>query len=156
MSDCQRIEPAWSQLKGDVKAEDFSPLVKILDEVNGGSHILKSNLLKQGSDAAPAMDAKGVYTQQLDSGVAGVRAIVQQQHGKANTIALDEGGRSETLRLDDQGKPMLLDIYQNCGNKGFGVMSTLPEGKSAFRTYRLPDGIELTVDNDKPIKAKQY
>jgi hypothetical protein len=155
MSDCQRIEAAWSQLKGDVKAEDFSPLVKILDEVNGGSHILKSNLIKQASDAAPAMDAKGVYTKELDSDVAG-RAIVQQQHGKANTIALEEGGRSETVRLDEQGNPMLLDIYQNCGNKGFGVMSTLPEGKSSYRTYRLPDGIELTVDNDKPIKAKQY
>lgn len=155
MSDCQRIESAWSQLKGDVKAEDFAPLVKILDEVNGGSHILKSNLIKQASDAAPAMDAKGVYTKELDSGGAG-RAIVQQKHGKANTVALDEGGRSETLRLDDDGKPMLLDIYQSCGNKGFGVMSILHEGQSDFKTYRLPDGIEIIVDKDKPIKAKQY
>lgn len=155
MSDCDRIEAAVKGLSEESKLADANALVGILQELNG-SHIVGSKLMKEAPAVAKELEAAHKYTK-VDQSVPGAEAVVQQQHGIANTLVLTEGSRSEVLRLDSDNPvptPVMSNTTYKCGDKSVTAWSSFVDGKPVLSGITLPD-LSISLDKDgKPRKIE--
>ncbi len=158
MSDCDRIEAAVKGLSEESKLADANALVGILQELNG-SHIVGSKLMKEAPAVAKELEAAHKYTKDMSNNLSmpGVEALVQQQHGIANTLVLTEGSRSEVLRLDSDNPvptPVMSNTTYKCGDKSVTAWSSFVDGKPVLSGITLPD-LSISLDRDgKPRKIE--
>lgn len=151
---CTDIERATKDLTPGSSPEAAAPLLEVLKELNQ-SHIEKTDLMQRAQVAAKSLDAKGEYSAEIDSGVAGAIGTVQQQDGKANWVALVEGNRTESMRLDRNGVPSMSTIAQKCGDTLIVSYFFLRDGKRVLSSVQLPPTMEILIDRDgKPNRVK--
>lgn len=151
---CGQIESASKNLKPGSNPEAAAPLLEVLAEFNK-SHIVGSDLLKNATATAQKMQAKGVYGEAAETGIAGGNGWVQQKDGMPNFLEIVEGNRTEGLRLDDKGEPMLNTVTQMCGNKPIRSAFFIHDGKRTLSSVSLEPDLEVLMDHDgKPEKVK--
>lgn len=155
MSDfCHRIEEASRDLKVGSKPEEAAPLLEVLAEINQ-TRIDNSDLFKNRDAIAKRLEAKGVYSENVDAGIPGATGLLQQSDGKPNFLELVEGDRTETLRLDRNAVPMSGAVTQMCGGKPVTSMFMIRDGKRVLSSVQLPPALEIIMDvSGKPVKVK--
>jgi hypothetical protein len=146
-------------------------LVNTLKDLSS-SHILDSNLFKNAGQTALELYKEKHYVKKFDneppakadSGVShstdvpsqfpGATALLQQSHGIANVLELQEGDRTETMRLnqeDPNPTPMLDTVSYEC-KSNFVTVSTgfFKDGQQKLISIGLPRlGIEIINPDDK-------
>ncbi len=163
MADCTKLDAAMKGINANSQAADFGPVMDLLKDYSK-SHILGSDMLKNAEATAQQMAAKGVFTKDLDAGIPGAKAYLQQNHGKPQFIDLTEGNRNEGLRLDpDTSKPLLDMMTITCSAQPgqapryYQVNSFVENGKQVAPSFTLPNRTEIRTDIDgKPTKIYRY
>lgn len=151
-SDCQKIEGAASGLSAASKPADAEALSMVMNEINA-SHIVGTRLIQQAPLAAKELEVQNKYTRDLSleaSAAPGSHAHVQQQHGIANTIVLEETGRTEVLRLEADNPvptPMMSNTTYMCSGKPVTAWSHYRDGKAQLSAIDLPE-ISIVLSND--------
>lgn len=154
---CSAFDSATKNLKPGSKPEEAAPLLAALQEVNE-SHLANSPALKNAHELATQIQAKGKYTDEVDSGIPGAKAFLQQDKGKPSFIELVEGDRTETIRFNPEGdnKPVMNTIHQKCSDKLVSSTFFYTNGSERrISSVALPPVLEIRMDRDgKPEKVK--
>jgi len=165
MADCDRIEAAMKGIDGHSKPGDanVTSLVQVMKELSG-SHLLGTKIFNEAPTTAKELEAAHKYTKvftgkDVPSSVPGAEALLQQQHGKANTLAIDEGDRHEVLRLESENPkptPMLDTVTHMCHGKPVSAATIWFDGKPQMTSIELPDLAIVLDQSGKAVKVDQY
>ena len=164
MADCDRIEAAMNGINAQSKPTDanVNNLVQVMKELSG-SHLLGSRIFNEAPKTARELEAAHQYTKvfgkDAPSSVPGAEALLQQQHGIANTLAMDEGDRHETLRLDGENPkptPVLDTVTYMCHGKPVSAATIWFDGKPHLSEIELPDLAIVLDDKGKAVKIDPF
>ena len=154
---CSAIDQATKNLKPGSKPEETAALLTALQEVNE-SHLANSPALKNAHELAKQIQASGKFTDEVDPGIPGAKAVLQQSDGKPTFLELVEGDRTETMRFDPEGdnKPVMNTIHQQCSDKLVSSTFFYTNGtERRISSVSLPPVLEILMDRDgKPEKVK--
>jgi hypothetical protein len=146
-ADCGKIESAYKDLTLDSNPNDAAGLVEALKEVNE-SRILKSEVYKHADASAAKMQADGVYTWDIPTGIPGTTSFLNQDKGRPTALELKDAERRETLLFDiGTALPSINTIELSCPGGAIYTSNVFGSGAQPQREFiRVPSGIEIEAD----------